>query len=351
MKTSKFEELYGKLNPRQKEAVDAIEGPVMVIAGPGTGKTSILTLRIANILAKTDASPDSILALTFTESGVYSMRTKLADIIGSAAYKVNINTFHGFANEIIKNYPEEFPRIIGSNNATDIDQIKILEEIINSSKLQKLKPYGDSFHYVRPIISEIRNLKRENVSPEKLAEIIKEQEKDFSGIEDLHHKNGKYFGEMKGKYKDIEKSIEKNKELLIVYEKYEKSLMGKRLYDYEDMILETIKSLTRDKGLLLELQEKYQYLWLTNIKTRIAPRIKCWSLFPVSTKTRTCSSSGTKSRRYFVSKARLWIIFFTLKTFILRRRLFGWMKTIAQPRLYLTPRAVLSRKMRSKMKA
>ena len=149
MKTSKFEELYQRLNPRQKEAVDAIEGPVMVIAGPGTGKTSILTLRIANILARTDTTADSILALSFTESGVYSMRAKLADIIGSAAYKVNINTFHGFANEIIKNYPEEFPRIIGSNNATDIDQIKILEEIINSIKLQKLKPYGDSFYYIR----------------------------------------------------------------------------------------------------------------------------------------------------------------------------------------------------------
>ncbi len=260
MKTSKFEELYRKLNSRQKEAVDAIEGPVMVIAGPGTGKTSILTLRIANILAKTDTAPDSILALTFTESGVYSMRAKLANIIGSSAYKVNINTFHGFANEIIKNYPEEFPRIIGSNNATDIDQIKILEEIINSSKLQKLKPYGDSFYYVRPIISEIRNLKRENVSPEKLAEIIKEHEKNFSNIEDLYHISGKYSGEMKGKYKDIEKSIEKNKELLMVYKKYEKSLMDKRLYDYEDMLLEAIKSLMRDKGLLLELQEKYQYI-------------------------------------------------------------------------------------------
>jgi len=260
MKTSKFEELYKKLNPRQKEAVDAIEGPVMVIAGPGTGKTSILTLRIANILAKTDTTPDSILALTFTESGVHSMRQKLADIIGSVAYKVNINTFHGFANEIIKNYPEEFPRIIGSNNATDIDQIKILEEIISSTKLQKLKPYGDPFYHIRPIISEIRNLKRENVSPENLAEIIKEQEKNFSNTEDLYHKNGKYEGEMKGKYKDIEKSIEKNKELLIVYKQYEKSLMEKRLYDYEDMILEAIKSLTRDKGLLLELQEKYQYI-------------------------------------------------------------------------------------------
>ena len=173
---------------------------------------------------------------------------------------MNINTFHGFANEIIKNYPEEFPRIIGSNNATDIDQIKILEEIINSSKLQKLKPYGDSFYYVRPILSEIKNLKRENISPERLAEIIKEQGKNFTNIEDLYHKSGKYSGEMKGKYKDIEKSIEKNKELLIVYKKYEKSLMEKRLYDFEDMILETIKSLTRDKGLLLELQEKYQYI-------------------------------------------------------------------------------------------
>lgn len=260
MKNSKFEELYKRLNPRQKEAVDAIEGPVMVIAGPGTGKTSILTLRIANILAKTDTTPDTILALTFTESGVHSMRSKLADIIGSSAYKVNINTFHGFANEIIKNYPEEFPRIIGSNNVTDIDQIKILEEIISSSKFQKLKPYGDSFYYVRPIISEIRNLKRENIDPEKLAEIIKSQEKNFSNIDDLYHKNGKYSGEMKGKYKDIEKSIEKNKELLVVYKKYEKSLMEKRFYDYEDMILEAIKSLTRDKGLLLELQEKYQYI-------------------------------------------------------------------------------------------
>lgn len=260
MKTSKFEDLYGKLNPRQKEAVDAIEGPVMVIAGPGTGKTSILTLRIANILARTDTTADSILALSFTESGVYSMRAKLADIIGGTAYKVNINTFHGFANEIIKNYPEEFPRIIGSNNATDIDQIKILEEIINSVKLQKLKPYGDSFYYIRPILSEIKTLKRENVNPEKLSEIIKNQEKSLLSTEDLYHKNGKYAGEMKGKYKEIEKTIEKNKELLIVYKKYEKSLMEKKLYDFEDMILEAIKSMTRDKGLLLELQEKYQYI-------------------------------------------------------------------------------------------
>ena len=62
-----FTDAYKTLNKEQKEAVDTTEGPVMVIAGPGTGKTQILTLRIANILLQSDVSPDSILALTFTE--------------------------------------------------------------------------------------------------------------------------------------------------------------------------------------------------------------------------------------------------------------------------------------------
>lgn len=120
MSASSFQKVYKILNPKQKEAVDAIEGPVMVIAGPGTGKTQILTLRIANILKKTDASPDSILALTFTESGVFSMRKRLVEMIGSAGYRVNIYTFHGFCNEVIKRFPDAFPRIIGANNINDI---------------------------------------------------------------------------------------------------------------------------------------------------------------------------------------------------------------------------------------
>jgi len=114
-----FKKLYARLNREQKEVVETIEGPVMVIAVPGTGKTQILTLRIANILRKTDMKPQNILALTFTEAGAYSMRKRLVEITGSAGYKVNINTFHGFANEVIQNYPEAFPRILGSANITE----------------------------------------------------------------------------------------------------------------------------------------------------------------------------------------------------------------------------------------
>ena len=87
MSKSLFTTFYKQLNPQQKKAVDLIEGPVMVVAGPGTGKTQILTLRIANILKRVDIQPENILALTFTESGVSAMRRRLVETIGSPGYE------------------------------------------------------------------------------------------------------------------------------------------------------------------------------------------------------------------------------------------------------------------------
>ena len=74
---NQFQAVYRRLNSQQKKAVDNIEGPVMVVAGPGTGKTQVLAARIANILLKTDTKPRSILALTFTESAAKEMRQRL----------------------------------------------------------------------------------------------------------------------------------------------------------------------------------------------------------------------------------------------------------------------------------
>jgi DNA helicase II / ATP-dependent DNA helicase PcrA len=260
MITQTFRRMYSRLNREQKQAVDAIEGPVMVIAGPGTGKTQILTLRIANILRKTDTAPDSILALTFTESGVFSMRKRLVEIIGSAGYRAHIHTFHGFCNEIIRRFPDAFPRIIGANHINDIDKISILKEIILNSRIKTLKPFGDNFFYLNPIRGKISELKREDVSPKELAKLIRKQKEDFRKIDDLYHATGAHRGAMKGKYREMEKKIEKNRELSIIYSAYEKELGKRHLYDYEDMIIETIKALKKDKNLLLSLQEDYQYI-------------------------------------------------------------------------------------------
>lgn len=260
MITARFEELYAKLNSAQKLAVDTVEGPVMVVAGPGTGKTQILTLRIANILAKTDADPESILALTFTESGVASMRRRLLEIIGASAYSVVINTFHGFCNDIIKNYPEEFPRIIGSQNITEVDQIRMIESLIDELSLKELKPFGDTYYYVREILARLNELKRENIGPLPFAATVEREQKRFEAIEDLYHVKGPHAGKMKGDYLKEQKQILKNRELVLIYGRYEEELSRNRLYDWSDMIMEVVRELETNEDLLRTLQEQHHYL-------------------------------------------------------------------------------------------
>src|SRR5206468_6268343 len=82
------------LNAAQRRAVDAIDGPVLVLAGPGTGKTQLLSARVANILKQTDTPANTILCLTFTESGAENMRERLTRFIGQTAYEINIGTYH-----------------------------------------------------------------------------------------------------------------------------------------------------------------------------------------------------------------------------------------------------------------
>jgi DNA helicase-2/ATP-dependent DNA helicase PcrA len=91
-----FEELYQKLNTEQQLAVDAIEGPVMVIAGPGTGKTQILATRILNILKKTDTQPQNILCLTYTEAGSTMLRARAINV---ASPRVNTSNNIRFSSK------------------------------------------------------------------------------------------------------------------------------------------------------------------------------------------------------------------------------------------------------------
>ncbi len=254
-----FEERLSKLNPEQKLAVETMDGPVMVIAGPGTGKTEILTMRIANILKSEKAKPDQILALTFTESGAVAMRRRLASLVGQAAYRVRISTFHGFANGVIGDYPEHFPDVIGASSITEIDQVKILRNVIDKENLSELRPFGDRYYYLTKILSSINELKRQGVSPKAFAEIIARDRMDFDKIDDLIWEKGAHKGKMKGKYADRLKHIERNAELATVYAAYQKALKAAKQYDYSDMIMQVMAALETNGDLLQSLQERFQY--------------------------------------------------------------------------------------------
>ncbi len=171
-----FEKAYKNLNKAQREAVDTIDGPVMVVAGPGSGKTQILSLRVANILKETDIPPHGILCLTFTEAGAINMLNRLKTMIGVEAYKVNIFTFHAFGTNIISRYPEYFFNHARLSPADELIQREIMTEILEG--LDHKNPYS-SFHssegyvFLKDILSRISQIKKAGITPKEFDLIIK----------------------------------------------------------------------------------------------------------------------------------------------------------------------------------
>ena len=255
-----FQKELAKLNPRQREAVEAIEGPVMVIAGPGTGKTQILTLRIANILHKTDTPADCILALTFTESAAANMRRRLVSLIGSRGYYVHIHTFHGFCNRLIQQYPDTFPAIIGARAAMPADTMAILRDSIERGPWTDLRPVNAVFYYIPEILKAIKNIKREGFSPETFAGLVAKEQEALATRLDARHASGRFAGELKSDYRKKLQKLKRSEDLAGIYAEYQAVLRARKLYDFDDMILETVRAMELNSDFLLELQEQYQYM-------------------------------------------------------------------------------------------
>ena len=225
-----FATAYKQLNPDQKLAVDTIDGPVMVLAGPGTGKTQVLSLRIARILEQTDTPTSSILALTFTDAAASEMRARLISLIGPAGYAVSITTFHAFCVALIKEYPEYFPIAKESEPITELERSEILHSLFEAMPLEVLKPINQPLLYVPSAMRAISDLKREGIEPTSYAAII-DQSFAPADLPDNKTAQAKFI-----------RNREKNRELLEVYAAYERALRDSLRYDYEDMILFVVRA-------------------------------------------------------------------------------------------------------------
>lgn len=249
--TPQFDESYKKLNDAQCQAVDTIEGPVLVLAGPGTGKTQILTTRIGNILKTTDADPGSILALTFTEAATREMRTRLIDLIGKDGYFVKISTFHSFCADVIAENPERFSKPSGLQNITDLEKIQIISDILEHNSYTLLKPVGDPLFYVTYILGSLSDLKREGYPVDRYRQLVSIQKDEFELQKgDLS----------KTALLEKEKNLNKNLDLLDIYEKYQNKLTELGRFDFDDMINWVVEAFETDPDFLLAYQEKFQYL-------------------------------------------------------------------------------------------
>lgn len=259
MSDAEFKRLYSNLNPRQKEAVDTIDGPVMVIAGPGTGKTTVLTLRIAQILRKTDTPASGILAITYTEAGVKAMRQKLRVIMGSRADEVRLHTFHGFASSIIAEFSDHFSHLQGVAQMTDIDAESFIRDILKKERFASLRPFGNAEFYVSKIVGAISDAKREAQTPERVRAFANEEIKRIKADPDSISSRGPSKGKLRA---DSEALIEKCERTILfadVYEAYEAKKRAEKKMDFDDLISELLMALQKDALLLRLLQEKFFY--------------------------------------------------------------------------------------------
>ena len=250
--TKEFTLAYKQLNVEQKKAVDTIDGPVMLVAGPGTGKTQTLALRIANILQKTDTPASSILALTYTESGARAMKARLTSMIGPEAYYANISTFHAFCIEVIKDNPGIFTLNPAVEPLSDLEKLKLIYGLIDTSPLTLLRPLGAPRLYVKDILGAISDLKREGVDPDELEEMLE--------IEELFLKSEDATELKKSERDKRQHNLAKNRELNLLYRKYQQALIDSDSFDFEDMISSVVDAFKSNEDLLFSCQEKYLYI-------------------------------------------------------------------------------------------
>jgi DNA helicase II / ATP-dependent DNA helicase PcrA len=244
-----FPKYYDKLNTKQKEAVDHIDGPLLVLAGPGTGKTELLSVRAANIIKAKKAKPGNILILTYTNAAAKAMKERLVKLLRADAYDIETATFHSFANSIVLESEEAVEYIQERVQLTDLEQIKLLEYILdNTEGIDVIRPFRARYAHEGEISKRITDLKREGVSPGRFEAIIAGISPDGACIEEKH--------------------IERLKALAAVYKLYEEYKSGRNKdlfdergrYDYDDMILFAVEALRNEPELKKSMRAQYTYI-------------------------------------------------------------------------------------------
>ena len=260
-----FRAELARLNPAQRAAVDAIEGPVMVLAGPGTGKTHLLAARIGNILLQTDAGAQNILCLTFTDAGVKAMRDRLLAFIGPEAHRVSIFTFHSFCSQVIQQNLHFFGRP-GLEPLSELERIRIIRDLL--AGLPQTDPlrlgHHDAYHYERHLQDLFAQMKAQHWTEDELQQRIRSYVTSLPAHPEFVYKRkfrDKQAGDPKTGQIELETAaMARLASAVTLFGKYQEALRNQRRYDYGDMIGWVLRAFHDHPGLLRSYQERYRYL-------------------------------------------------------------------------------------------
>ncbi len=229
-----------KLNKEQKEAVLYGKGPLLIVAGAGTGKTTVITQRIANLIEKGLAKPEEILAVTFTEKAAFEMEERVDNLLEIGYVDLWISTFHAFCEKVLR------------ENALDIGlppDFKILDNTsgwllarqnLDKFDLDYYKALGNPTKFIQALISHFSHCKDQEVYPENYLEYADELKTTDNGPED---------GE-----------TERIKEVANAYHVYQKTLLENGVLDFGDLINYSLKLFKKRPLILKKYREKFKYI-------------------------------------------------------------------------------------------
>ncbi len=228
-----MKKILDQLNPEQRRAGTTTDGPVLVLAGAGSGKTRVITVRIAHLLDK-GVSPESILAMTFTNKAAEEMRERVAELVGEdRASKLTVGTFHSFCLKLLRENCElvGFPNGISIADASD--QVAACKSVLRELRIAEAT--------VKPAVlqSRISLLKNQLVSPEEFLA-----------------KPGDDLDELVGRG----------------YQRYEEFLRRSRKMDFDDLLLYTVKLLQNNEYVREGLQAQYQYVMVDEYQDTNGPQ-------------------------------------------------------------------------------
>lgn len=211
------------LNDRQKEAVLYGDGPLLILAGAGSGKTSVLTKRVAYLIKERNVSPSNIVAITFTNKAAKEMKERIIKEVGKEGYDIQISTFHSFGLRIIR---ENYEKLGYEKNFTIIDSDDSLTVV---KKI--LKEMGIDYARFNPkfIKNQISSCKNEMVTPEKYKNLVNDELSDIT-------------------YK--------------VYKRYQDTLLRNNSLDFDDLLIKPIELFNKYKEVLENYQELFKYVFI-----------------------------------------------------------------------------------------
>jgi len=243
-------DLLSGLNERQREAVTFGDGPLLVLAGVGTGKTTVITRRIAWLIAEKRAKPAEILGLTFTERAAAEMEARVDTLVPYGYIEARIGTFHSFCDRLLR----ENALLLGLSPdyriLTEAEQVIYLKEHLFDLPLERYRPLGNPVRHLRAILTLFSRAKDEDVSPEEYADYAKnlrerlETEKDLSAEERAL----------------LEVEAAEQEELAGTYAKYQELLAEHGFVDFGDLITLSLKLLREHPGVLERYREAFRYI-------------------------------------------------------------------------------------------